>query len=177
MLKVESTKEELYDYYRYPDERTIYNKIVGDTRVDNIVDILTGFGFNVVTKESENDDVDIWVYKDGVPVLVVEVTNWRQSSYMDFNRAESIRMNFSKYNNTVRKLLVVSFANNYMHRASHFNGLDMDVLEVGFQTQPMDYYEFYKRKGMAGDMQPDNLETMEILRGKLEAYLKKKRLI
>ena len=68
------------DDYRYPDERTVYNKTVGTTRVKNIDNALFSLGlrvFKVVTKEPENGDVDIWVYKGNVLVLVIEVTNWR----------------------------------------------------------------------------------------------------
>ena len=161
---------------RYPVERIKYCKIVGVLRVENIATILRDFGFKVVTQEPESPDVDVWVYRDNDLVLVIEVTNWKESCYMDFKRAESIRQNFSEYDESVKKLLMVSFVKNCMGGESNFEGLEMSVLEVGFQTQPNTqhhpFFELFKKKGMTDGMRPDSPETMGILKGKLEAYMK-----
>ena len=154
----------------YPVERMEYNKVVGRTRVENIALILEHFGFTVVIKEPENHDVDIWVYRDGSLVLVIEVLNWRKRDYLDFERTMAIIRNLtnSKYDNS-RKLLVFSFLKNIKNRLGFFNGLNIDFLELGFQTQP--YYTFYINSPVASCMRPNNLTTRILVRRKLQAYL------
>lgn len=162
---------------RYPVERIKYNEIVGEIRVKNIATSLRNLGFGVVINKVQNHDVDVWVYKDDTLVLVIEVTNWRKNVYMDFNRAESIKNNLSKYNDPTRKLLISSFKNNYANRLSHFKGLGIDYLNVEFQTQPEQFYQFYKDKGLANDMRQNDSTTKDIEKRKLKAYLKKRGLI
>jgi len=159
---------------RYPVERTNYNKIVGKTRVDNIAKILREFGFTVETKEPENHDVDVWVSKDGKLVLVIEVLNWRKMDYMDFDRLRSVVKNLGdpKYKN-VAKLLVYSFDSNIRNRMDHLVNRDIDFLEIGFQTQPQDFYAFYGDEVAAFcGMKPEGEETKRVLREKLLVYLK-----
>ena len=160
----------------YPVERTEYCKVVGKTRVENIAGILEHFGFAVVTKEPENHDVDIWVYRDNNLVLIIEVLNWRKKVYMDFNRAMAIRENFSNANyNNSRKLLVFSFFDNIKNQLSYFGGLDIDFLELGFQTQP--YYVFYVIKRLASDMRPNTLATKLLVKRMIQTYLRGRDLI
>jgi hypothetical protein len=164
---------------RYPVERWEYNKIVGKTRVENIAEILRELGFAVDTYYVENDDVDIWVFRDGTLVLVVEVLNWRKGVYMDYKRLNSILENFGNdlYCN-VGKLLVFSFWNNIENQRTYLEGKGIDFLELGFQTQPVDYYTFFKEeKILAYGMKPDCDETRGILRTKLIAYFEEKDLI
>jgi len=159
---------------RYPVERTKYNKIVGKTRVENIAKILREFGFTVETEEPENHDVDVWVSKDGKLVLVIEVLNWRKMDYMDFDRLQSIVKNLGnpKYKN-VAKLLIYSFDSNIKNRMDHLVNRDIGFLEIGFQTQPQDFYTFYGDQVAAFcGMKPDGEETKRVLREKLLVYLK-----
>ena len=58
-----------------------------------------------------------------------------------------------------------------------FDGLDIDFLEMGFQTQPIPYYLFYLNRRSASDMRPNDEMTREIVRRKLMAYLTEKNLI
>jgi len=147
-----------------------YNKVVGKTRVENIASILEHLGFTVVIKEPENHDVDVWVYRDGSLVLVIEVLNWRKRDYLDFPRTMAIIRNLtnSKYDNC-RKLLVFSFLQNIRNRLNYFDGYDIDFLELGFQTQP--YYPFYANSPLASGMRPNNLTTKILVRRKLLSYL------
>jgi hypothetical protein len=159
---------------RYPVERTKYNKIVGKTRVENIAKILREFGFTVETEEPENHDVDVWISKDEKLVLVIEVLNWRKMDYMDFDRLQSIVKNLGnpKYEN-VAKLLVYSFDSNIKNRMDHLVNRDIDFLEIGFQTQPQDFYTFYgDQVALFCGMKPDGEETKRVLREKLLVYLK-----
>lgn len=155
---------------RYPVKRTNYCKTVGKTRVENAAGILRNLGFTVAVREPECHGVDVWVFKDGSLVLVIEVLNWRKNVYMDLNRAEAIRQNFSNpYYHNLRKLLLFSFIENIKNQMSYFEGVDIDFLALGFQTQP--YYMFYAIQGLASDMRPNNLATRNLVRRKLVAYL------
>jgi Holliday junction resolvase len=163
---------------RYPVKRTEYCKIVGETRVNNISKILKNLGFNVDVRKIENDDVDILVYKNDELVLVIEILNWRENVYMDYNRVKSILQNFSnpEYSNA-RKLLIFSFRKNIENQLSYFQAQNIDLLEVGFQTQPTQFYKFFKSKGNADGMRPNNSKTRELERKKLVGYLQQKDLI
>ena len=158
---------------RYPEEREIYCKIVGITRVENIAEAIRSLNFTVLMEEIEGDDVDIWVYRGEELVLVIEVLNWKESVYMDFNRVKSIIQNFSdsKYSNS-KKLLVYSFDTNIKNQIKFFKDFDIDFLEIGFQTQPVDYYKYYSFLGRASGMRPDNSETKQIEKDKIIAYLR-----
>ena len=157
----------------YPVRRIDYCKAVGLVRVKNVFEMLESMGFLVKCGAVEDDDVDIWVYDSlGSLVLVIEVTNWRRSSYMSRKKAESIRRNFKKY--SCHKLFICSFDSNYLkHR--DIIGVDMDVLVLGFQTQP--FYEWFCEKGKADGMRPDDEETRKLLKEKLLRYLVEKGLI
>jgi Holliday junction resolvase len=163
---------------RYPVKRSEYCKIVGETRVNNISKILKDLGFNVVVRKVEDDDADILVYRNNDLILVIEVLNWRENVYMDYNRVKSIIQNFSnpEYSDA-RKLLIFSFRKNIENQLRYFQSLSIDLLEVGFQTQPAQFYKFFKSKGNADGMRPNNSRTRELERKKLVGYLQQKGLI
>jgi len=163
---------------RYPVERTKYCKTVGQIRVDNIAEILKELGFGIKTEEPECHGPDIWGFKEHKPVLAIEVLNWQRKVYMDAKRAESIRENLSNpYYEDSRKLLVFSFWKNIKKRMNHFEGLNIDFLEIGFQTQPIDYYVWFLNRGQADDMRYNNSETKDSVRERLVAYLTARNLI
>lgn len=164
---------------RYPVERTKYCKTVGKTRVENIVEILLSLeSFDAIVREPEADDVDVWVLKKNQLVLVIEVLNWRRNIYMDFKRAMAIRENFSNRNyRNLKKLLIFSFWKNIENQMNLFDGLDIDFLDIGFQTQPIWYYVWFFNRGLASDMRPNDRLSKEIVRRKLLAYLTERNLI
>lgn len=165
---------------RYPALKTMYNKIVGKTRVDNIAEILRNLGFRVRVGKIEGDDVDIWVFKEEELVLVIEVLNWKRQSYLDFKRASRIRENFTNpYYRNSRKLLIFSFWRNIKNQMRFFEGLDIDFLELGFQTQPLPYYVWFLSLGQVREegRRPNNLATKNLVRKKLLAYLTERNLI
>lgn len=164
---------------RYPVERTKYCKTVGKTRVENIVEILLSLeSFDAIVREPEADDVDVWVLKKNQLVLVIEVLNWRRNIYMDFKRAMAIRENFSNRNyRNLKKLLIFSFWKNIENQMNLFDGLDIDFLDIGFQTQSIWYYVWFFNRGLASDMRPNDRLSKEIVRRKLLAYLTERNLI
>lgn len=151
----------------------VYCKTVGRTRVENIASILEELGLTVTIKKPENDDVDMWVYNQEELVLVVESLNWRRDLYLYFGRVISIRDNFSNpdYNNS-RKLLVFSFKKSIKNQMRYFEDLNVDFLEIGFQTQPVFFYLFFRSQGKASGMKPYTHITREIVKSKLTAYLR-----
>lgn len=165
---------------RYPVRRTKYSKTVGKTRVENITEILQNLGFTVFVGKPENDDVDIWVFKEEKLVLVIEVLNWKRQNYLDFKRVTRIRENFTNpcYQNS-RKLLIFSFWKNIENQMNFFEGLDIDFLELGFQTQPLPYYIWFLNRGQVREegRRLNNLATKTFVKRKLLTYLGKKNLI
>lgn len=163
----------------YPVERIKYCKTVGRTRVENIAEILRSFdGFDVIVKEPEAHDVDVWVFKQTNLVLVIEVINWKQSAYMDFKRTIAIRENLTDPSyNGLNKLLVFSFWENIRNQMDFLDNLNIDFVEIGFQTQPIPYYNFFLDQGLTDNMRLNDHTTKEVLRRKLETYLTKKELI
>jgi len=161
---------------KYPTNRTEYAKKVGKTRVDNICNALRSFGFEVKTYDIESDGVDIEVYKNGRCILVIEVTNWRISSYLDSKRAKSIKNNLRNYPEQY-KLVVFSFEENYKNKKDFFTDLKVDFLVFGFQTQPESYYAFFDKQGEATSMLPDNEETKNLVIKLIHDYLEEKDLI
>lgn len=164
---------------RYPVERTEYCKTVGRTRVENIAEILRSLdGFDVTIKKPEAHDVDIWVSKELHPIQVIEVLNWKRTAYLDLKRAFAIMENLNdSFYSDLNKLLVFSFWENIRNQMEFFDCLDIDFLEMGFQTQPIPYYVFYLSRGSTSDMRPNDEMTKEIVRRKLMAYLTEKNLI
>lgn len=121
--------------YPYGIDRMRYNKTVGTLRVKNIAGVITDFGFHVVYAEVENKDVDIWVYNaDKTLVLVSEVTNWRPSSFMGEKKGKSVQDNFLRYD--CSKLFICSFRDVTRNKEDYFDD-DVDIIEFGFQTQPV----------------------------------------
>lgn len=164
---------------KYPVERAKYCKTVGRTRVENIAEILRSLdGFEVTIKEPEAHDVDVWVSKESQLIQVIEVLNWQRNAYLDLKRAFAIMENLNDPSyGDLNKLLVFSFWENIKNQMEFFNGLGIDFLEMGFQTQPIPYYVFYLSRGSASDMRPNDKMTKEIVRRKLMAYLTEKNLI
>ena len=154
---------------RYPVERTKYCKTVGKTRVNNIAEILRSLeGFDVTVKDPEAHDVDLWVSNGDGLVFVGEALNWKRNSYLGFKRAMSIVENLTSSSYCdLNKLLVFSFWENIKNQMEFFDGLDIDFLEMGFQTQPIPYYVFYLSRGSASDMRPNDEMTRKIVRRKL----------
>lgn len=160
---------------RYPRERIIYSKDVGHARVMILVSIFKELGFDPITSFIEASGPDIWVFKDNILVLVCEVLNWKRESYMDAIRARSIVKNLSKHD--CLRLIICSFQENYINRINWFTGLRIDFIVLGFQTQPLSYYDFFQGLDRAQDMRPSSDETYNVVKEEVERYLKIKKLL
>lgn len=152
-------------YYLTP--QILRNKTVGLTRVINIAETLESLGFDVYIDKIERPDIDVWVKIDEDLVLVIEITNWIESSYMGPKKAESVRHNFRKY--FCHKLLVGSFHNNFRKKLSYIDS-DVDVLYIGFQTMPIPWYLDLVEMNKDEGRRPDTAETRDIVRRNITAY-------
>ena len=161
----------------YPDgiDRMSYNKIVGALRVNNIVAIIAKLGLIAQSNAVENGDVDISVYdNDENLVLVIEVTNWRLTSYMSEKKAKSVQKNFRKY--SCHKLFICSFEENYAKTIGYFDD-DVTIIQLQHQTQPKSWYEWYSERNRADGMHPDCEEPKQHLEAALLDYFIRKGLL
>ena len=136
-----------------------YNEIVGAARVENFDWILTNLGFKVISMAVQNRDVDLWVFSRNQLILVAEITNWRDTSIMSRKKARSFRFNFTNYD--CHKLLVVSFLSNIGVYRDYVDE-DVDVLEMGFQTQP--FYGYNAELTSEGMNPHDDTTRLEVIR-------------
>jgi len=158
---------------RYPIDRIGYCKVVGASRVSNLIDIFESFDFKVEAGEIEDHGVDLRIYNpSGFLLFVVESTNWRPSCYMSKAKALSIRDSFSAY--VCPKILVVSFRQNWILQRDLIRS-DVDILEFGFQTQP--FFDWFLERGKAKGMRPNDMETLELERTIILGYLEEKNLL
>ncbi len=153
--------------FRYPDEKTPYLKRGGITRVGNIAAILAGEGLRPIFYRVEKKGADINVFDINRLCLVVEVTNWSKTSYMDLDRINSINDNLSIYH--CSKLLICSFEDNY-HRVKDAISDKIDIINIGFQTNPF-YYWLLEHERNVEDKRPDTYETFLLERNKILPYL------
>lgn len=166
---------------RYPVERLEYSKIVGDLRVHNIAGILReDFGFTVNTGTVEANKVDLVARDEGASwgdiYLAAEIINWkRHYELTDINRKDSMIRNLIGYS-WKRRWLITSFRGNLGEFIPEFRANDIEIKEIGFQTQPTDwnginFYEFFRERNEADDKRPWNEETRRILRAKIGNWL------
>ena len=138
-----------YPILAYPAERNIYNKTIGSLRVDNIASIVQEeFGFVVKKYPVESNGIDMSFHdNNGEMLAALEVTNWRMFGFFNIDRRRRIIANLTQYPCT--RLLIVSFIDNITESPSTFSE-DLEanhirVIELGFQTQPKEYFEWFHR--------------------------------
>lgn len=168
--------------YRYPVEREKYSKIIGDLRVRNIAEILKNdFGFMVNINAVETNRLDLVAWFKGTtfaekPYLAAEIINWKYDYELtDINRKDSMIRNLTQYEYK-RRWLITSFRRNIGSFISEFETYDIEIKEIGFQTQPthsndINFYDFFKARNEANDKRPWNEETRKILRQRIESWL------
>ena len=161
---------------RYPDKRLTYIKTIGNLRVRNVVRILKNLGFDpIASPYTERHGVDIWVWKEFEVVLEIEVTNWRNSSNMSEKKLQSVLHGFDNpYSCTARNLLIYSFNSNMSREQKQILlRRNIDLMEIGFQTQPICYFIWFFHKGLTKKkgMKPISRKSKRILRRKLTKYL------
>jgi len=138
-------------------------KTVGKIRVENISRILNELGINVHINPVEKNYVDLIGWLGNKLYLVSEITNWRWGSYCDLKRKNSILKNLNLYDLYQRfnpkKWLIVSFSSAFRRWFSEFERCDIDIIEIGFQTLPIEFYKFYQEKDELFLQKPLNGET------------------
>jgi len=126
-----------------------YNHAVGQLRVDIIKDVLVNeMGFEVITKPVTSNKVDVKVSYGDELLAVMEVQNWKRSSY--FNIVKGFRaLNIFRQYDCLR-LLVVSFEENVFSTPGTFVGnlafLNVKIISMGYQVMPLNYYKMYHEK-------------------------------
>lgn len=157
-------------YFRegYPVEYFKYCKTVGELRVKNIARILHRFGFNVYISPVEANKCDLLMYDKDMNINgVMEITNWNSKIRMQTYRKNCIINNLSSFN--CNKFLVVSFKYNVKHYLEDFESNNIHVIPIGFQTQLMEWYEYFREYGRHYDKRPLNEKTDRIVT-KIFAY-------
>lgn len=153
-----------------PDPPIVYNKRVGDLRQNNIASVLTQWGYEVRTAAIEANEADILIGKNRRLIALLEVLNWRKSDYLITKRAQSIISNLVK--GDCHKYLICSFPENIENERIRelIEKKNIQIVYLGFQTQPLDYYEFFVQKGIVDQqgMKLDSPELMQQLRERLE---------
>ena len=126
-----------------------YNHAVGQLRVDIIKDVLENeMGFEVITKPVTSNKVDVKVSHNDELLAVMEVQNWKRSSY--FNVVKGFRaLNILRQYDCLR-LLVVSFEENVFNTPGDFvDNLafsNIRIIAMGYQVMPLNYYKIYHEK-------------------------------
>ena len=153
-----------------PDLPIVYNKKVGELRQNNIAKVLTQWGYEVRTAAIEANEADIWVRKNRRIVALLEVLNWRKSDYLTKKRAQSIISNLAI--GDCHKFLICSFPENIENERIRelIEKKNIQIIYLGFQTQPPDYYEFFVQNEIVDQqgMKLDSPELMQQLRERLK---------
>ncbi|MFX0135344.1 MAG: hypothetical protein ACFFDN_16990 [Candidatus Hodarchaeota archaeon] len=153
---------------RYPRCRTVYAKYVGLTRVRTIKKILEDIGFMVNTNKIQAPGIDMRVFDShNNLLLVIEVTNWKKTSYMHPQKLNSMNGAFRKYN--CKKLYIASFTNNFKTKRSQIDN-DIEILVLGYQTQP--YWKWQEKNGDTTGMRPNSKKTLKSTKQLLHKQLK-----
>lgn len=141
------------------------NKRVGKIRQDNIVKVLSDWGYNVRSVIIEENEADIWVHKGKKTVALIEVLNWNKKGYLNTSRANKIIENLSVITNN--RYLVCSFPENVEKYRKKFEKNEIKIICLGFQTLPKDIYEREvdpekaKEKGIR-TQSPEVLEELKV---------------
>ncbi|MFW9853372.1 MAG: hypothetical protein ACFFDS_10540 [Candidatus Thorarchaeota archaeon] len=115
--------------------------------MDIIKDVLENeMGFRVSTKPITANEVDVKVSHNNELLAVMEVQNWKRTSY--FNLVKGTRaLNILRQYDCLR-LLVVSFEENVFNTPRDFVEnlvfLNVRIISMGYQVMPINYYQMYQ---------------------------------
>ena len=105
--------------------------------------IIKDLGFHTRLGNVEANDVDLWVYYEGVLILVAEVLNWSLMSELTAPRKECMVKNLQSYSCN-RVLIYTCMANeNFLEDLHKFN---ISILKLGYQLQPRYFYNHFAEK-------------------------------
>ena len=136
-----------------------YNHAVGQLRVDVIKDVLEDeMGFEVITKPVTSNKVDVKVSYNDDLLAVMEVQNWKRSSYFNIVKGDRALNILRKYD--CQKLLVVSFEENVFNTPGDFVEnlafYNIRIIDMGYQVMPLNYYQMYQ------DYDPEIIKDMKL---------------
>jgi len=118
-----------------------YTERVGELLPNILGKIFRELGFEVWVNPQQVNGVDLKVCRESNPVIVAEVLNWSIRSRLTLRRRDCIIENLNRF--VCKKLLVHTI---------QLSGLDtlrengIDLLCVGYQVLPQDFYDFYLNK-------------------------------
>lgn len=124
-----------------------YNHAVGQLRVEIIKDVLENeMGFEVITRPVTSNDVDVKVFYNDMLLAVMEVQNWKRSSYFNNVKGERALRILRKYDCV--RLLVVSFEENVFDTPGDFvENLafsNVRIVSMGYQVMLPKYYQMFQ---------------------------------
>jgi hypothetical protein len=164
---------------RYPEARSIYTKKVARTRELQLRRIFENNGFLVRTNPFSKSKCDLELYsKEDVHyktrLVVIEVTNENLGSFYDSKWVKqkiSLFRRFKK-NPKMLKFLICSFRSSFkdIDKLEYSSGCY--AIELGFQVLPESYYNFWKKKNLVQYRRPDDSESYDLTKEKIESFLK-----
>lgn len=175
---------------RYPESRSIYTLKVGRTRELQLRRIFENIGFLVRTNPLSRRKCDLELYsKEDIyfkrRIVVIEVTNENLSSYDStwtkrkgsFYSSKWIKQKislFRRYRKEPKplKLLICSFRGSFQDIDKLECESGCYTIEIGFQVLPQNYYDFYKKKNLVQYRRPDDSESYDLTKEKIESFLK-----
>ena len=158
---------------RFPAEESVYRDTVGELLPRIIEEILSELGFNVLVNSIHSTGVDLEARYEGELVLVAEILNWSISSILGAKRCGSIIFNLQKHN--CNRVLIYTVLDD--DSLSIITNRGIDVLEIGYQVLPYDYYTFFLLHRKIIKRKSDSQETRRDIKNKIIAYLENKHIL
>jgi hypothetical protein len=134
---------------KYPTSRSEYCKRVARVREEQIARIFEELGFKVKKNFDSRSSPDLKLYfregnRDKL-ISLVEITNENKGSFYCSKEVNGMAKKLSKYKRqNLLRILICSFESSLKEKSPLLNHY---IIELGFQTLPKDYYEFYQKRG------------------------------
>jgi hypothetical protein len=169
---------------RYPESRAIYTVKVGRTRELQLRRIFENNGFLVRTNPVSNRKCDLELYSSKdihhkTRIMIIEVTNENFGSFYESKWIKQKISLFRRYRKEPKplKLLICSFRTSF----KDIDKLECEsgcyAIELGFQVLPENYYNFWKKKNLVQYRRPDDLESYDLTKEKIESFLKQNSMV
>lgn len=125
--------------------------------------------YTVWINPNQGNGIDLKVWYNNNLIIAGEILNWSIKSRLSEKRRETMISNLDEF--PCRKLVVyTSLEDNHISRFTQ-NGID--ILEIGYQLLPRDYYYFFLEKEQVDKRRIDSNSTKEDIKNKIIVYLKK----
>lgn len=156
--------------FSFPCKKEEYCKIVGDILPHLLARIFRELGFRPLLNARQTNGVDIEAYRDDSLVLVGEILNWSISSRLSNKRKDKIVENLCMHSDSCKRVLFHSVPMSNIDDV--FSENNIDLICIGFQILPQDFFNFFLEKDQVIRRRPLNRETKHIVRSKIERYLR-----